>query len=501
MLVIEKYKRLKIGQIAVSIFGLHSWQTARKFGVSYIRFRKQFLHVPYLLLGVLEFCLLYFVYLVLAYGVHPAISLPPELASGTLAAMVFSLMLSAGTLSMGGYSSLANENVTSLFFRTLVAYCFVGGLGLTIIYLFVPALDPGSSALFYAVALSSLIVILCRLVFLRVVDSEQLVRRVVVFGAGPFAANLMQEYDQNMRAMGVRIIGCIADNLDQAAVKKDHLLPTPVDFYEFCRHKKVSEIVIAPQERRQAEGGWLPITGLVECKLRGISVTHGVDFYERELKKAKLDMVHPSWILFSDGFSASRSRDLTKRLLDLALSLSLLTIMSPFIILTAIAVFLETGRPVLYSQQRIGLLGKEFRIYKFRSMRHDAEKDGKARWASANDNRITRVGGFIRNTRLDELPQIYNVIKGEMSFVGPRPERPEFVSELKEKIPLYDTRHYVKPGLMGWAQLKYPYGASVEDAKGKLEYDLYYSKNHSLLMDILIMIQTVEVVLLGKGVR
>ena len=179
--------------------------------MSYIRFRKQFLHVPYLLLGVLEFCLLYFVYLLLASGVNPAISLPPELASGTLAALVFSLVLSVGTLSMGGYSSLANENATSLSFRTLVAYCFVGGLGLTIIYLFVPAFDPGSSALFYAVALSSLIVILCRLVFLRVVDSEQLVRRVVVFGAGPFAANLMQEYEQNMRAMGVRIIGCIAE--------------------------------------------------------------------------------------------------------------------------------------------------------------------------------------------------------------------------------------------------------------------------------------------------
>jgi sugar transferase (PEP-CTERM system associated) len=410
-------------------------------------------------------------------------------------------MLSAGTLSMGGYSSLANENATSLVFRTLVAYCFVGGLGLTIIYLFVPALDPSSSALFYAVALSSLVVILCRLVFLRVVDSEQLVRRVVVFGAGPFAANLMQEYEQNMRAMGVRIIGCIADNPDEAAVKKDQLLPIPANFHEFCRHNKVSEIVIAPQERRQAQGGFLPMAGLMECKLRGITVTNGVDFYERELKKAKLDMVHPSWILFSDGFSASRSRAFAKRFVDLALSLTLLVIMSPFIILTAIAVFLETGRPVLYSQQRIGLLGKEFRIYKFRSMRQDAEKDGKARWASANDNRITRVGGFIRNTRLDELPQIYNVIKGEMSFVGPRPERPEFVSELKEKIPLYDTRHYVKPGLMGWAQLKYPYGASVEDAKGKLEYDLYYSKNHSLLMDILIMIQTVEVVLLGKGVR
>src|SRR5690554_2507213 len=187
--------------------------------------------------------------------------------------------------------------------------------------------------------------------------------------------------------------------------------------------------------------------------------------------------------------------------LPIFISLTLLAVMIPFIILTAIAVFLETGRPILYSQTRVGMLGKEFRIYKFRSMRQDAEKDGQARWASANDNRVTRVGAFIRNTRLDELPQIYNVIKGEMSIVGPRPERPEFVTELKEKIPFYDTRHYVKPGLMGWAQLKYPYGASVEDARGKLEYDLYYSKNHSLLMDFLIMIQTVEVILLGKGVR
>lgn len=472
--------------------------------MSYIRFRKQFLHIPYLLLGVLEFCLLFFVYRLLASGVHLANSFPPEFAAGPLAALAFSFMLSAGTLSMGGYSSLANENVSSLFFRTLVAYCFVGGLGLTVVYLLVPALDPGSSSLFYAVALSSLIVILCRLVFLQVVDSEQLVRRVVVFGTGLFAANLMQEYEQNMRAMGVRIIGCIADNPDnpdEAKVKKEQVLATPVDFYEFCRQNKVSEVVIAPQERRQAQGGWLPMAGLMESKLRGITVTNGVDFFERELKKAKLEMVHPSWILFSEGFSASRRRAFAKRLVDLVLSLTLLVIMLPFIVLTALAVFLETGRPVLYSQQRIGLLGKEFRIYKFRSMRQDAEKDGKARWASANDNRITRVGAFIRNTRLDELPQIYNVIKGEMSFVGPRPERPEFVFELNEKIPLYDTRHYVKPGLMGWAQLKYPYGASVEDAKGKLEYDLYYSKNHSLLMDILIMIQTVEVVLLGKGVR
>ena len=170
-------------------------------------------------------------------------------------------------------------------------------------------------------------------------------------------------------------------------------------------------------------------------------------------------------------------------------------------LLTALAIFLESGAPVLYQQVRVGLNGKEFTINKFRSMRQDAEKDGKAVWASKNDSRVTRVGGFIRNTRLDELPQLYNVLKGDMSFIGPRPERPQFVAELSEKVPFYDARHRVKPGLMGWAQLKYPYGASVEDAENKLKYDLYYVKNHSFFIDILIVIQTVEVVLLGKGVH
>jgi lipopolysaccharide/colanic/teichoic acid biosynthesis glycosyltransferase len=172
----------------------------------------------------------------------------------------------------------------------------------------------------------------------------------------------------------------------------------------------------------------------------------------------------------------------------------------PFMLLTAIAVKLESPGPILYHQVRVGLNGRHFRIYKFRSMRQDAEKNG-AVWAQKNDARVTRVGAFIRNTRLDELPQLYNVLAGTMSFVGPRPERPEFVTDLAQQIPFYDTRHKVQPGLMGWAQLKYPYGASVEDAKNKLQYDLYYTKNHSFLMDMLIMIQTVEIILLGKGVH
>lgn len=468
--------------------------------MSYIRFRKHYLHIPYLVLAALEFVVLYAIFTFLALLLSIAGVGYPSVETDILSASLFALVLSCGTLAMGGYLAMVRENVSALFFRTLVAYCFVGGIGLKLLYLILPSADPGSTNLFWAVILASFIVILLRLTFLRIVDSETLVRRVVIFGAGDFAANLLDEYERNMRALGVRIIGCISESPTNA-VGAENLLPTPYDFYQFCRQNRVSEIVVAQQERRRNEGGWLPVPDLMECKLRGIAITNGIDFYERELKKAKLDMVHPSWIVFSEGFKASKTRDFAKRVLDLLISLSLLVVMVPFIIFTALAVFVETGRPVLYSQTRVGMLGKEFRIYKFRSMRQDAEKDGKARWASANDNRVTRVGAFIRNTRLDELPQIYNVIKGEMSIVGPRPERPEFVLELKEKIPFYDTRHYVKPGLMGWAQLKYPYGASVEDARGKLEYDLYYSKNYSLLMDFLIMIQTVEVILLGKGVR
>ena len=206
-------------------------------------------------------------------------------------------------------------------------------------------------------------------------------------------------------------------------------------------------------------------------------------------------------MVFGSGFKYSQARDLFKRIFDISVSLLLVAIAWPFMLLTAILVALESGFPVIYKQQRVGLNGKSFCIYKFRSMRKDAEKGGKAVWASANDSRITRIGAFIRNTRLDELPQIYNVLKGDMSFVGPRPERPEFVDELNQQLDYYRERHSVRPGLMGWAQLNYPYGASYEDAANKLKYDLYYVKNHSFMLDVLIVVQSVEVVLLGKGVR
>lgn len=470
------------------------------FGVSYIRIRKHYLHVPYLVLGALEFAVLFGTLYLLGFVLDQLGASDADLQTGAASALLFALVMSCGTLAMGVYFAMVREGFASMFFRTLVAFCFLGGLALTILYMVLPNVSPGSDKLFWAVLLAIFLVTIVRQLFLKVVDSDQLARRVVIFGGGEFAESLMSDYQNNLKASGIRIMGCIPDSANPRVDSRHHL-PAPTDFFQFCQQNRISEIVIAQQERRKSEGGQLPVDAFMECKLRGIEVTDAVAFYERELKKARLELLHPSWILFSDGFKASKSRDFTKRAVDLLISLTLAVVLAPAMILTALAVVLESGWPILYSQDRVGARGKVFRIYKFRSMRQDAEKDGKARWASQNDSRVTRVGAFIRNTRLDELPQLWNVIKGEMSFVGPRPERPEFVEQLKEQVPFYNTRHYVKPGLMGWAQLNYPYGASIEDARGKLEYDLYYSKNHSIVMDLLIMIQTVEVVLLGKGVR
>ena len=242
---------------------------------------------------------------------------------------------------------------------------------------------------------------------------------------------------------------------------------------------------------------------LLDCKQAGIAVTELATFFERESGMIKLTLVEPSWLVFSDGFDSSPLRLLSKRTFDVSTALIVLALAWPFMLLVALAIRIESGpgQPILYRQERVGERGKVFALTKFRSMRTDAELDGVARWATRNDDRVTRVGRIIRKARLDELPQLGNVLRGEMSLVGPRPERPQFVAELAAKIRYYNLRHCVKPGLTGWAQLRYPYGASEEDAAEKLKYDLFYVKNHNLLFDLLILIQTVEVVLFGRGAR
>ena len=272
---------------------------------------------------------------------------------------------------------------------------------------------------------------------------------------------------------------------------------------EFSRKRKVQEIIVAVDERRRSGQNSFPLEELLDCKLDGIAVIDDLTFLERESGQLDIRTMSPGWLVFSDGFSFSFMRDLLERGFDVVASLLLLLLTWPLMLLAVLAIKLEEGlrAPIIYSQERVGFGGRIFRVHKFRSMRVDAEKDGKARWAQKNDSRVTRTGQFIRNTRIDELPQIFNVLKGEMSFVGPRPERPQFVEELAQQIPYYRERHRVKPGITGWAQLCYPYGASVEDAEQKLTYDLYYIKNHSLIFDLYILVRTVEVILLGTGVR
>jgi len=246
-----------------------------------------------------------------------------------------------------------------------------------------------------------------------------------------------------------------------------------------------------------------PVVELLDCRMAGIDIVELPSFLERETGKVRLDVLNPSWIVLGEGFRNSLLQRAMERGLDVLASAGLLLLASPVMLLAIIAIKLEDGlrAPVLYRQARVGRNSENFDIVKFRSMRQDAERPGEAIWAKPGDPRVTKVGAIMRKTRIDELPQLFAVLRGDMSFVGPRPERPEFVAQLEQKIPYYRERHTVKPGITGWAQLCYPYGASEKDALEKLQYDLYYVKNRSLLFDLAILIQTVEVVLWGKGAR
>jgi sugar transferase (PEP-CTERM system associated) len=245
----------------------------------------------------------------------------------------------------------------------------------------------------------------------------------------------------------------------------------------------------------------LPLRDLLECRISGVPVYDLSAFYERIRGEVPIESLKASWLIYGDGFAQDPMRTFAKRAFDVSASLFLIVLNLPVMFLAAVAIFLESGGPVLFTQERVGRGGRTFMCIKFRSMYSDAEKDGVARWATANDSRITRVGRVLRRMRIDELPQLFNVLRGEMSLVGPRPERPVFVDQLKDQIRFYDVRHSIKPGVTGWAQVRYTYGSSIEDAQRKLQYDLYYVKNHSLALDVLILVETIRVVLFGEGAQ
>ncbi len=325
-------------------------------------------------------------------------------------------------------------------------------------------------------------------------------RRILVLGVGRDAA-MVKEALENTRVRGVSVVGFYAIDADQsvdAALPSNKVLPPSTSIGDVARQLNVSEIVLAMRERR---GGTLPLTDLLNCKLQGIKVTDLSSFFEQYHSKVRIDLLRESWFIFGDGFRQHKTRIFVKRAFDIVASSVLLILSLPIMLLAAIAIKLESAGPVIYRQERVGLGGKPFDVLKFRSMRADAEKDGKPQWAQAGDARVTTVGRLMRLTRIDELPQLITVLAGNMSLVGPRPERPYFVEQLVEQIPFYGARHSVKPGVTGWAQVRHHYGASVEDSSDKLQYDLYYVKNHTLFFDILVLFYSVRVVLLAQGSR
>ena len=407
------------------------------------------------------------------------------------------------SLSVGLYEAKLRET-----FRGIIRRIFVSaGLSYFLVEVFVRTFFDTLTmdSYFLPVAVSSIIITL--VVFRYFTNRLGLLGlgkvRILVLGAGERASIIEKRMRRDVDRIGFDLVGFIpipGDNREEG-IKKEKIIHLKVDesFQQFISDNEIEEIVIACDQRR----GTLPVEVLFDCRLRGIEVTELLDFMERETGQIVVNLMYPSWVIYSNGFqSQNYLRDALDYTFNAILAFVIFFFVWPIMLITALIIYcddcMRTGVSVFYKQERVGLNGKLFKIIKFRSMRPDAEKDG-AKWASKNDDRVTRIGHFIRKYRVDELPQLLNVFKGEMAFIGPRPERPQFVEQLVREVPYYNQRHNVKPGLAGWAQLNYPYGASVEDSMEKLKFDLYYVKHQSLLLDILILIRTVEVVLFGKG--
>ncbi|MDP1902418.1 MAG: TIGR03013 family PEP-CTERM/XrtA system glycosyltransferase [Rubrivivax sp.] len=321
--------------------------------------------------------------------------------------------------------------------------------------------------------------------------------RTLIFGTGE-AARVVGE---TLRSADpdAEIVGYFAGpNEREPLVPLADVLPATSSLCQTARERRVDEIVVALTERRS---GSMPLRELLECKLLGVKVYDINSHFEKRLGQIRIDYVYAGWLIFGDGFNQGMARSVVKRLFDIVCASVLAALTAPLMLLAALLIRLESRGSVLYRQQRTGMNGKPFEVIKLRSMRIDAEGDGQPRWATAGDDRITRVGQFIRRARIDELPQLFCVLRGDMSLVGPRPERPFFVDQLTQEIPFYSVRHSVKPGVTGWAQVRYQYGSTIEDSQEKLQYDLYYVKNHTLFLDIVVLLETVRVVLTGKGAR
>lgn len=412
------------------------------------------------------------------------------------ASVIFSLALTLSCVGLGLYRRSLDWEDYNLVLRVCISFLIGAVISISMYYLF-PQYFIARSVFVYALVFAFLGMMTSRYLFYHYVSLDKIRRRVLVLGAGEKAKRLNSVNNQYIHK-GFLIVGFVNVNKDNCFVDKELLIETTHTLDQIAMEYQIDEIVIAMDDRRKA----MPLKELLDCKALGIQIMDLLSFYEREQGLIYLNDLTVGWVLFSDGFDFSGLKSIIKRVVDIVASLGLLAIAWPFMLLTACAIMLESGvnAPIFYKQIRVGEKNKLFAVMKFRSMCTDAEKNG-AQWAQKNDDRITHVGRLIRKCRIDELPQIFNVLKGDMSFVGPRPERPEFVAGFEERIPFYAERHRIKPGITGWAQLCYPYGANEQDTINKLEYDLYYVKNASLFLDLSIIVGTVEVILWGRGAR
>ena len=470
--------------------------------MSHVRLFGHYIHFPFIILGLIDFLLLVISFSSACFYrfFGEADFFWSNFGYVLPSAIVFALINVIVMVALGVQQSRLEDGVAGMMLRTLASF-FVSLPVAGFFYLllsdklwYLGNLDTLSAAC----VLGLLLLGIGRSLFFWSFGEDFFRKKVLVLGAGERARQISEDLDSPLNRKGFLLKGFVAINGETVKVPSEQLVVPGTSLHDYISTHPVHEIVVAVDDRRQN----LPMEDLLECKMRGIPILEGAAFYEREARKVAMEQITPGWLVFTEGFSVSTVSGLGKRAIDLLAALTLFLLAAPIMLVTALIIKIEDGfsAPVLYSQERVGLNGKVFKVHKFRSMITDAEKNG-AVWAQKNDTRVTKVGAFIRKVRIDELPQIFNVLSGSMAFVGPRPERPVFVQQLSETIPFYNERHRVKPGITGWAQLCFAYADNEEDTKEKLRYDLYYIKNQSLLLDLLIIIQTVEVILFKKGSR
>lgn len=414
-----------------------------------------------------------------------------------LSSLTFALVIIFSMSALGMYQHDAGGSLRLTLVRIMPSFA----LGFALLWALIavrPEIYVGRGISSLVFALGATGVLLTRLVVFKSAESALLEARLIFIGDGAIARECIALAQSKAGFHQFDVVGCVPVADEPRCVADANLLPMGESLLVMAQKYEASELIVTLANRR---GSSFPNAQLLECALGGVRVIDAATFFEREACQIRLDSLQPSYLIFGGGFDQSFARATSKRAIDLLASAALTALALPVMLVTAAAILIEDGGPVFYQQERVGLNGRVFDVLKFRSMRKDAEGAGVPVWASTDDPRITRVGHWIRKLRIDELPQMLNVIRGDMSFVGPRPERAYFVAQLEADVPYYRLRHGIKPGITGLAQVRYQYGASREDAIEKLQYDLYYVKNNSLFLDLLILIDTVQVVLFGKGSR